>query len=167
LELKAGKIGFGGGCHWCTEAVFQALKGVSLVEQGWIASEGHNDHYSEAVVVHFIESEIDLKTLIHIHLLTHSCTSDHSMRQKYRSAIYTFTDHQVASAKVIIKNLQSEFDELIITQVIPFVSFEDNKEEYKNYYLKNAENQFCRRYIDPKLSFLMKRFSKHFAENWN
>ena len=47
------KIGFGGGCHWCTEAIFQALNGVESVEQGWISSLNPYDTFSEAVIVHF------------------------------------------------------------------------------------------------------------------
>ena len=50
---KLDKIGLGGGCHWCTEAVFQSLKGVHLVEQGYIASEGIAASFSEAVIVHY------------------------------------------------------------------------------------------------------------------
>ncbi len=91
------KIGFGGGCHWCTEAVFQSLKGVEKVEQGWIASEGEASTLSEAVIVHFDTSQISLVLLIEIHLLTHESTSEHSMRKKYRSAIYYFdVEQQVA-----------------------------------------------------------------------
>ena len=45
------KIGFGGGCHWCTEAIFQALNGVESVEQGWISSLNPYDTFSEAVIV--------------------------------------------------------------------------------------------------------------------
>ena len=49
--MSAQKIGFGGGCHWCTEAVFQSLRGVTEVEQGFIKSHAPHDRYSEAVVV--------------------------------------------------------------------------------------------------------------------
>ena len=90
----AQKIAFGGGCHWCTEAVFQSIKGVLKVEQGFVASTKKNSSFSEAVIVHFEDSKIALKTLIEIHLHTHKSTSNHSMRSKYRSAIYTFSEVQ-------------------------------------------------------------------------
>ena len=76
------KIGFGGGCHWCTEAVFQSLIGVETVEQGYIASEDDMTSFSEAIIVHFNQEEITLKALIEIHLFTHKSTSNHSMRSK-------------------------------------------------------------------------------------
>ncbi|MDP5231207.1 MAG: peptide-methionine (S)-S-oxide reductase, partial [Cellulophaga sp.] len=94
------EIGFGGGCHWCTEAVFQNLKGISNVSQGWIASDKNNTAFSEAVIVEFDSHKIDLKTLIQIHLQTHKSTSNHSMRKKYRSAVYTFSEDQQKQAKV-------------------------------------------------------------------
>ena len=65
------KIALGGGCHWCTEAVFQSLKGVEKVNQGYVASTGENNWFSEAVIVHFNDEIITLKTLIEIHLHTH------------------------------------------------------------------------------------------------
>jgi peptide-methionine (S)-S-oxide reductase len=156
------KIGFGGGCHWCTEAVFQSLHGVTKVEQGWIASDGDNGTYSEAVLVYFDNKYIGLDTLVAIHLYTHSCTSSHKMRNKYRSAIYTFTEEQDEKATTIIADLQSDFDKPIITQVIPFVSFKENQERYQNYYQNNSKNQFCINYIIPKLDILRQKFSKNF-----
>ena len=90
MIVNTSKIGFGGGCHWCTEAVFQSLIGVEKVEQGFVASFNLHNELSEAVIVHFNHKRISLQTLIEIHLLTHSSTSDHAMRKKYRSAIYTF-----------------------------------------------------------------------------
>src|SRR3954451_12716902 len=89
-KITYNKIGFGGGCHWCTEAVFLSLKGVEQVEQGWIASQPPYDAFSEAVVVTYDPLVITLTDLITIHLHTHASTSNHSMRQKYRSAVYWF-----------------------------------------------------------------------------
>ena len=90
MQTNLYKIAFGGGCHWCTEAVFQSLKGVEKVEQGFITSYDQNNTFSEAVIVDFNTEKIDLKTLVEIHLHTHKSTSNHSMRKKYRSAIYVF-----------------------------------------------------------------------------
>lgn len=148
------KIGFGGGCHWCTEAVFQQVAGVSKVDQGWIASESPNDVFSEAVVVHFDPEQIHLRKLILIHLKTHSCTSAHSMRKKYRSAIYTFYEEQAEASLASIKIHQEEFESPILTSVLPFVKFKENKEVYRNYYQKNPEKAFCVRYIEPKLKWI-------------
>jgi peptide-methionine (S)-S-oxide reductase len=87
------KVGLGGGCHWCTEGIFESLIGIKAVNQGWIASIDNNAELSEAIEVYFDPSMITLKTLIEIHLHTHASTVNHSIRQKYRSAIYTYNDN--------------------------------------------------------------------------
>lgn len=157
MELT--KIAFGGGCHWCTEAVFQTLIGVEKVEQGWVSSTEKNDTFSEAVIVHFDVEKIDLKILIEIHLLTHKSTSNHSMRTKYRSAIYYFSHQQKEENSTIIKNLQVNFENEIITQTLEFKSFKPSTEEYQNYYQSNPNKPFCENYINPKLKFLLQKFS--------
>jgi peptide-methionine (S)-S-oxide reductase len=153
------KIGFGGGCHWCTEGVFLSLKGVSNVEQGWISSNGENNAFSEGVIIRFNPEIISLEDLIEIHLHTHSCTSNHSMRTKYRSAVYSFSEGDLAEVERIIRSFQGYFDERIITQSIHLVEFKENKEEYLNYFYSRPEAQFCKSYIHPKLRLLIDRFS--------
>ena len=155
------KIGFGGGCHWCTEAVFQSLIGVSKVEQGFIAAT-EDDQFSEAVIVHFNPEMISLKTLVEIHLHTHKSTSNHSMRNKYRSAVYTFNDTQKKVAKKILEELQLDFSKEIITQILSFREFNISDELFQNYYYKNPSKPFCETYINPKLSLLMKEFSNYY-----
>ena len=159
------KIGFGGSCHWCTEAIFQSLKGVTKVQQGWIASEGDAASFSEAVIVSFDEDVISLQTLIAIHLHTHSCTSMHNMRSKYRSAIYTFNDNQIGPAREAIEILQKEFDDTIITVVIPFIDFKLNTEDYLSYYYSNPQKPFCEIVVGPKLRLLLQNFSNHVDMN--
>jgi peptide-methionine (S)-S-oxide reductase len=153
------KIGFGGGCHWCTEAVFQSLKGVEKVEQGWIASEGEASTLSEAVIVHFDTSQISLVLLIEIHLLTHESTSEHSMSKKYRSAIYYFDVEQQVALNQLFNGFQFKFDNRLITQVLPYVKFKPSGAEIENYYYKNPKKPFCTSFIDPKLKFLLSTFS--------
>jgi peptide-methionine (S)-S-oxide reductase len=158
------KAGFGGGCHWCTEAVFSSLKGVAKVGQGWIASEGENTGFSEGVVVEYDPDMIPFEVLIAVHLHTHSCTALHSMRGKYRSAVYTFNEADTAEAKAAITALQAEFDRLIITKVLPFSDFKLNKEEQLNYYYTNPSRPFCKNYINPKLQLLREKFSTSILE---
>lgn len=153
------KIGFGGSCHWCTEAIFQSLKGVEHVEQGWIASQKEKSNFSEAVIVHFNPKVISLETLIAVHLHTHSSTSLHSMRSKYRSAIYVFSPEQIVLSQDSVKVLQSEFDSPIITTVEQFYDFKLNQETYLDYYYKNPEKPFCKNIVTPKLRLLLQRFS--------
>jgi len=159
--LKKVKIGFGGGCHWCTEAVFQSLIGVGNVQQGWIASEGENTAFSEAIIVTYDPKIIDLKTLVAIHLRTHKSTVEHSMRNKYRSAIYTNSKSQIAEVVTIIKELQAKFEKLIITKKLPFIEFKEAEEVFQNYYQKNPTKPFCTTYIDPKLKLLLTKFKKY------
>ncbi|WP_288955981.1 peptide-methionine (S)-S-oxide reductase [uncultured Polaribacter sp.] len=156
--MELSKIAFGGGCHWCTEAVFQSLLGVEKVEQGWVSSTEKNNTFSEAVIVHFDSSKINLKTLIEIHLVTHKSTSNHSMRSKYRSAIYYFTNQQKEESLKIINELQLQFDNKIITQILEFNQFKPSSKEFQNYYQSNPEKPFCKNYINPKLTLLKKKF---------
>ncbi|MFT5754960.1 MAG: peptide-methionine (S)-S-oxide reductase [Flavobacterium sp.] len=159
MKNKHQKIGLGGSCHWCTEAIFESLNGINEVQQGWIASTNENESLSEAILIDFDENAISLKTLIEIHLNTHSCTSNHSMREKYRSAVYCFNQEQLNKSEQIIKNLQKDFNGQIITKVLFFHSFKLNIEVQLNYYYKNPEKPFCKNIVDPKLKKLLNQFS--------
>jgi peptide-methionine (S)-S-oxide reductase len=158
MQNKIDRIGFGGSCHWCTEAIFLSIKGVTKVDQGWIASEGDASDFSEAIVVSYDRKSIGLKDLIAIHLATHSCTSAHSLRHKYRSAIYTFDNQQEVISKAAIEEIQPEYKEKIITTVISFKEFKLNTDEYLNYYYADPEKPFCQNIVNPKLRLLMNRF---------
>ena len=160
LKNRIQKIGFGGGCNWCTEAVCQSLIGIQKVEQGFISSEEEYNTYSEAVIVHFNPEEISLRNLIEIHLSTHKSTSEHSMRSKYRSAIYFFDKIQQTNSEAFLEELQTEFEKTLITKVLPFNSFKESDQMFQNYYYKNPEKPFCETHIDPKLSILMTQFRR-------
>ena len=155
------KIGLGGGCHWCTEGVFESLLGIAKVNQGWIASSGENSDFSEAVEVYFDPAVISLSDLVEIHLYTHASRSNHSMRGKYRSAIYAYDDSQFRQALDILNVLRADFDEAIITQVYPFKSFKQNKIERTGYFYSAPDRPFCQTYIQPKLKLLLARFNRH------
>ncbi len=156
------KAGFGGGCHWCTEAVFASLRGVERVEQGWIAPAGEEvECFSEAVIVYFDPAKIPLDILVEIHLHTHNATSDHSMRGKYRSAVYIFTKEQHEEVEAILRQKVLLFDTPLVTGVYPFGAFRPNSEKYQNYYAKNPQKPFCQRYIEPKLRMLLEEYQRN------
>lgn len=154
-------IGFGGGCHWCTEAVFQSLVGVSEVQQGWIASEGESSDFSEAVKVKFDPNIIPLRTLIEIHLLTHASSAEHSMRDKYRSAVYFADTGDEELVRKAFAEAKKILDSETITKTLPLIAFKLNKNEFLNYYQIRPDAPFCENYILPKLALLRERFTEH------
>ena len=156
------KIGFGDGCHWCTEAVFQSLRGVTEVEQGFIKSLAPHDTYSEAVIVTFEPDVIPLQVLIDVHLRTHASTSQHKMRGKYRSAVYVYSDSQADMVRCHIIASQCDFDNSIITMTLPFDGFKLSPEQFRDYYRSNTEKPFCTAYIDPKLSKIRQQFDRYY-----
>lgn len=159
------KVGFGGGCHWCTEAVFRSLKGVLKVEQGFIAPKEKLEKLSEAVIVHFNENEIGLKDLLTIHLYTHKSTKNHSMRNKYRSAVYFFEKQQKISLKMYMLEIQTGFKASLITQILPFGIFNPSQEKYHDYYFTDTTRPFCVTHISPKIALLIDTFPQHMHDS--
>ena len=157
-----GKIAFGGGCHWCTEAIFQSLKGVDKVEQGWVSSTLlEAKEFSEAVIVHFDATQISLDILIEIHLFTHNATSNHNFRKKYRSAVYSFSDTQEEESQNILEEKQKFFEKPLVTKIYPFGEFKLNVEKYLDYYKSNPEKPFCKVRIEPKLRVLLEKYNNY------
>lgn len=148
------QIGFGGGCHWCTEAVFQAIKGVSEVQQGYISTAEDPDTFYEGILLQYDPAVVTLDTLVEIHLKTHQSASNHSMRSQYLSAVYTFNFQQKLAVTGILDKNASE----IITKAVLFGKFEESREQIQNYYFTDPERPFCKRYIKPKLELLKKEF---------
>lgn len=152
------KVALGGGCHWCTEAIFQQLKGVGHVYQGYVSCTGENSNFSEAIIVHYDTEIISLSKLIEIHLYTHKSTSNHSFRVKYRSAVYYYTQNQRIEIEEILHYHQKKFKKNIITRALPLHQFKESREEIQDYYSKDPNKPFCKTYIAPKLQILLSQF---------
>lgn len=150
----------GGGCHWCTEAVFNTLKGVEKVEQGYLAAYGENKILSEGVIIQYRPATISLHDLIDVHLHTHASTSAHSFRKKYRSAIYSFDPEEIKIVEKILADLQKDFDKNLIIEALGFRDFIASREQIQDYYKKNNNAPFCQRYIIPKLQLINERFKE-------
>lgn len=155
------RLGVGGGCHWCTEAVFEQLRGVTRVEQGFIASVRPDDALSEAVLLDVDEETLPLAVLIEVHLRTHASQSDHSMRGKYRSAVYAEDPSDLARIGAELRRLNTELGGGVITRALPLRRFEPSPERFQNYYSSRPEAPFCKTHIDPKLALLRRFYSDH------
>lgn len=158
MSAAVQRVGLGGGCHWCTEAVFAALRGVISVEQGFIQADAPDDNFSEAVLLTFQPDKISLGALIEIHLRTHSSTSDHSMRRKYRSAVYVMDEVQAEAARRVLLEVGPKFNAPLVTRILPFRAFNASEERFQRYFEKNTGGPFCTTYIDPKLALLRREF---------
>ena len=154
------ELAFGGGCHWCTEAVFQSLKGVFGVRQGWISHTGEEKDFSEAVLIKFNPEIISMEMLIKIHLDTHSSASNHAMRKKYRSAVYALSSESSNAVGHILTKCIKHYKKDICTQVLIMTKFKQNV-EYQNYYYTNPKREFCKRYIKPKLQLVMNQYAEY------
>ena len=168
------KATIGGGCFWCTEAIFQKLKGVEKVESGYSGGSTVNPTYhnicagitghAEVVQITFDPDIISYVDLLKIHLSTHDPTTlnyqgaDHGTQ--YRSIILTHDDEQKKVADEIIQEMASSFDNKIVTEVSPFKVFYKAEEYHQNYYNNNPGQGYCAAVISPKLD----KFRKLYAE---
>lgn len=161
MSENAITLGFGGGCHWCTEAVFQRLRGVNDVKQGFILSDPPDDSWSEAVEVTFDPQEIPLEALVSIHLATHASQADHKMRGKYRSAIYSSDAELRRDIESKIYELSRRTGGTFVTRALMLRGFKRSDERFHDYYRTNPDRPFCQTYIDPKLAKLRAGFAQY------
>jgi peptide-methionine (S)-S-oxide reductase len=150
------RMGLGGGCHWCTEAVFQQLDGVVNIRQGYISSVAPANTWSEAIILEYDPSLIDLEHLIDVHLETHASTILHQRREEYRSAVYYCHEDQWVLLKGVMSSLSRKRNKFYITQLLPFLEFKESRESIRDYYQTRPDAPFCKRYIEPKLEIVRK-----------
>ncbi len=135
------------------------LDGVEDVRQGFIRSDPPNDSFSEAVEVTFDPNRITMDALVRVHLATHASTSAHSMRGKYRSAIYTSDQAAQDAANRAVAMAQDATGASFITTVLSHRGFKPSDPRFHNYYANDPSRPFCETYIDPKLARLRRDFA--------
>jgi len=170
-ELESGRVEqavFGGGCFWCTEALFASLPGVLRVVSGYAGGHTADPDYeqvcsgrtghAEVVQVSFDPSVVSYADLLAVHLASHDPTTlnaqgaDHGTQ--YRSIILPASDAQQATAREVLAAMASQFDTPIVTEVRPLETFYPAEEHHQDYYRRNAEGGYCRAVIAPKLKKL-------------
>ena len=165
---------FGNGCFWCTEAIFQQLKGVESVYPGYTGGSVKNPSYrevctgttghAEAIQIKYDPSVINYRELLDIFFYTHDPTTLNrqgaDVGTQYRSAIFYHDEEQKAAAEEIISQLTAEkvYDDPIVTEVTPMDVFYMAEDYHKNYYLNNKNQGYCRAVINPKLDKFMKKY---------
>ena len=165
---------FGNGCFWCTEAIFQQLKGVESVYPGYTGGSVKNPSYrevcngttghAEAIQIKYDPSVINYRELLDIFFYTHDPTTlnrqGNDVGTQDRSAIFYHNEEQKAAAEEIISQLTAEkvYDDPIVTEVTPMDVFYMAEDYHKNYYLNNKNQGYCRAVINPKLDKFMKKY---------
>jgi peptide-methionine (S)-S-oxide reductase len=163
-----------GGCFWCLEAVFESLRGVQGVKSGYAGGHVPNPTYeqvctgrtghAEVVQVTFDPSLISYKQLLEVFFAIHDPTTlnrqGEDVGEQYRSAIFTHSPEQAATAKATIQELSADgpWDDPIVTRVEPLESFYPAETYHDTYFRRNPSQPYCRLVIDPKVRKFRQRF---------
>ncbi|MCM5662209.1 peptide-methionine (S)-S-oxide reductase MsrA [Galbibacter mesophilus] len=166
---------FGGGCFWCTEAIFQEVAGVEKVVSGYTGGiapgkptyrevcSGLTGH-AEVIQVTFNPEVVAYEDLLVIFMTTHDPTTLNrqgaDMGSQYRSVIYYHSEEQKEIAEVVIEQIAPYFKNPIMTEVSKIGTFYEAEDYHQNYYRNNRQEGYCTVMIDPKLA----KFRKMYAE---
>jgi peptide-methionine (S)-S-oxide reductase len=158
----------GGGCFWCTEAVFSQLKGVEKIEPGYSGGELENPTYeevssgttghAEVAQITFDPNVISFKEILQVFFSTHDPTTLNrqgpDVGSQYRSVIFYHDNQQKETAEQVIRELGQEkiFDSLIVTQLKPLKIFYKAEDYHKEYFKRHPEQPYCRVVIAPKVT---------------
>ncbi|MFO1093024.1 MAG: peptide-methionine (S)-S-oxide reductase MsrA [Planctomycetaceae bacterium] len=167
---------FGGGCFWCTEAVFQQLKGVKSVVSGYSGGSVPNPSYdqvcskrtghAEVIQVVFDPREIRYADLLEVFFHTHDPTTlnrqGNDIGPQYRSIIFHHDDVQRLTAEQVKQQLDSSgaFSSPLVTAIEPFREFWPAEGYHQNYFASNPRQPYCSLVISPKVD----KFRKAYAE---
>ena len=176
MENNAGVAVFGGGCFWCTEAVFGELDGVALVVPGYAGGHTENPTYwqvcnddtghAEVIKVEFEPAQISYGQLLEVFFKTHDPTTLNRQGAdkgtRYRSIILYVNDEQREQAANFIAKLDAS-GKRIVTEVVQLTQFYEAEDEHKQYYRANSGNMYCQIVIRPKVEKMRKDFSEHIS----
>lgn len=165
---------FGGGCFWCTEAVFQNLKGVTNVISGYMGGHKPNPSYedickgdsghAEIIRIEYIPEQISFEDLLLVFFKTHDPTTlnmqGNDIGNQYRSVVFYENQEQKLATENIIDQLEKEmvFERPIVTEITPVSIFYSAEDYHQDYYNNNANKGYCVHVIQPKLNKFIKEF---------
>ncbi len=164
----------GMGCFWCTEAVFQELKGVISVTPGYAGGHVPNPSYeevcngntghTEVAQIQYAPLQISFEELLEVFFKVHDPTSINRQGEdvgfQYRSVIFYHSEYQKQAAEKVIQELnqQNAFGKPVITAIEPFKNFYPAEDYHKNYFRLNSNKPYCQLVIKPKVEKFEKIF---------
>lgn len=163
-----------GGCFWCIESALNMVNGIISAKPGYMGGHstaptyeevctGKSGH-AEVVQLEFDSTVISYREILEIFFSLHNPTQlnrqGNDIGTQYRSEIFTHDDHQQEIALAIIEEINQEqlFDDSIVTQVNPAVTFYCGEDYHHDYFKNNPENQYCQAVVSPKLAKFRKTF---------
>jgi len=178
---KQETIVFGGGCFWCTEAVFETLKGVISVMPGYAGGNTQNPTYesvsggrtghAEVIQIEYNPTQVSFDDLLTVFFATHDSTTPDrqgaDVGPQYRSIILYTTNEQKEFADKKIKEINdsSSAGKPVVTETKMLDKFYPAEEYHRDYYSKNSEKSYCQIVINPKLEKVKKDFANLLKEN--
>lgn len=166
---------FGNGCFWCTEAVFQNLKGVISTRSGYSGGHLENPDYktvcagttehAEVNQVVFDPALISYADILEIFWNTHDPTTLNrqgtDIGTQYRSVIFYHNDEQKKTAETYKRQLEDSkiYKDPIVTEIVPFEKFYPAEDYHTNYFNLNPENSYCQYVVRPKVEKFRKKYA--------
>jgi peptide-methionine (S)-S-oxide reductase len=176
MSVSVQTITLGGGCFWCTEAVYVHVLGVVDVESGY--SNGHtlqpsyeqvcsgSTGHNEVVKLVFDPLQISLREILEIFFVIHDPTTlnrqGHDGGTQYRSGIYYSTPEQETIAKDLIREMGQSgiYSQPIVTEVLPLANYGPAEDYHQDYFEKNPTQGYCRAVAAPKVEKFRKTFAR-------
>ncbi|MDP2638190.1 MAG: peptide-methionine (S)-S-oxide reductase MsrA [Candidatus Levybacteria bacterium] len=171
------KATLGGGCFWCTEAIFKRLKGVISVVSGYAGGSIDNPSYekvsmgttghAEAIQIEFDLSIIPYEKILEVFWATHDPTTLNRQGAdegtQYRSVIFYHSEEQKNTAEKSKQNLEKsgKLKDKVVTEILPFDKFYKAEDYHQDYYAKNKSYSYCQIVINPKIQKLIEKFGTY------
>jgi peptide-methionine (S)-S-oxide reductase len=171
-----------GGCFWCTEALFERLKGVMSALPGYAGGTKENPSYeevsqgntghAEAIQIEFDPRIIPFEKILDIFWHTHNPTTPNrqgnDVGSQYRSMIFYHNEKQKQIAEKSKKEFKKEriYQEPIVTEIVPFTNFYIAEDYHKNYFETHQNALYCSLTIAPKIHKLLEKYGKSVKEEY-
>ena len=169
-------IVLGGGCFWCTEAVYKAVRGVLDVESGYSNGQAHAPSYddvctgatgcNEVVKLVYDPAQVSTRELLEIFFVVHDPTTlnrqGNDVGTQYRSGIYFTTDEQRAVAQALIDELTANnaLGAPIVTELLPLAHYFPAEDYHQDFFERNPYQGYCMAVAAPKVAKFRKTFAR-------